>query len=255
MGNVVDKVMFPLRVVRNTRISIKVIERFGIEYLFCRNEASDDVILYSHGNNETLDDIWELVISLSQRCHVSVLAYEYPDNASAERVNDTILNVQDYMCRVLGFLPGNTILMGRSIGTGPTLWLASYLHLELGIQFKGIVLVSPLSSVHHYLRIRFPCGVGYLLAWFIEERYDNMRAIERVGDTPVLLLHGEEDRVLDPMMSQVLYARYPGSADRCVLTLESHHTHNSIMSDMHILEAELLKFFMVMEDDCNNNNL
>jgi len=253
MGNFVEKIMFPIRAPRNERISVKTIDEHGIQYLYCRNENSDDILLYSHGNSETLDENFELICTLSQRCDISVLIYEYPDEPTCAKVNDTILNVHDYVFRVLGFSPGNTILMGRSIGTGPTMWLASYLHLELGVSFKGIVLISALSSVHHFLAIKLPFGIGRLLSYFIEERYDNMRAIENIGDTPVLLLHGAQDGILDPLMSQVLYARYKGDTNRCRIQIENCHNHNTIMGDMHILESELLRFFGDIEVMNDNN--
>jgi len=240
MGNLVDHVLFHKRKFENRHRSIKVIEEHGIEYLFCKNSESDKIIIYSHGNNEQLDNNVGLIMQLSFICEVSILIYEYPQEPTTESVNVTLLKVYEFVSHHLEYEPEQIFLMGRSIGSCPTMWLAS--HICQDIKLGGIILISPLSSMHHYLHLKLPFGLGTLVTWIIGERYDNGYIVENIGDCPLLLIHGKEDRVLDPIMSEMLYARYGGDNGNCKLVLEAQHDHISIMTDLYLLEKEIKPF-------------
>lgn len=75
------------------------------------------------------------------------------------------------------------ILYGQSVGSGPTLDLASRL-----TQLRGVVLHSPILSG---LRVMYPVKHTY---WF-----DIYKNIDKIGQVscPVLVMHGTTDEVVD----------------------------------------------------------
>ena len=72
MNSLVEQVMFPL-----SNRSIFQPQRIE-HHLFIRNANSKHVIMYSHGNGETLQQLHRPLQQLSDECQMSVFAYEYP---------------------------------------------------------------------------------------------------------------------------------------------------------------------------------
>merc|ERR1711916_32318 len=79
------------------------------------------------------------------------------------------------------------VLVGRSLGSGPTWDLASR-HPDV----LAVVLLSPLLSC-------IKVGVKNRVAGFMLRPLDIMRNVDRAADvtkSPVLIVHGTEDRVI-----------------------------------------------------------
>lgn len=76
--------------------------------------------------------------------------------------------------------------MGRSMGTGPAIYLAS--------RFKpnSLILISAYTSIKNvaYEKVKF-------LSTFVEEQFNNLEEIKKVGkDTKVLFIHGKKDSLI-----------------------------------------------------------
>jgi hypothetical protein len=95
-------------------------------------KGTKSVLLYSHGNGGSLGDFKSIVWHYAQWFNTSVFAIEYPGYgpaegiASEESVNDNLKTAYDFLL-FLGYPSNNIILMGYSIGTGPSIKLASEL--------------------------------------------------------------------------------------------------------------------------------
>lgn len=98
-----------------------------------------------------------------------------------------------------GLCPQNIILYGQSIGTVPTIDLAS--RYEVG----GVILHSPLTSG---LRLAFP---DTKRTWC----FDAFPSIDKVPKITslVLVIHGTEDEVVDFSHGQLIQQRCPRAAD------------------------------------------
>jgi abhydrolase domain-containing protein 17 len=165
-----------------------------ISALFLRNPAAKFVLLVSHGNAEDLGDdrFW---LEELRRAGFSVLAYDYegygtsegkPTEAAAYQDEST---AYDYLTRALAIAPGNIIIYGRSVGSGPAV------HIAARRPAAGLVLQSPFVSAFRVLT-RIP-----LLPF---DKFPNYKDIGRVH-WPVLIIHGEADRVIAPWHGRRLF--------------------------------------------------
>lgn len=158
-------------------------------------------VLFSHGNAEDLGMIFDWFSSFSKQLNVNVLAYDYtgygrsrdgrapgaePVTPSEECVYNDVLAAYEHLTTHLGFAPSQIVLYGRSLGSGPTCFLAEKLSRER-TPCAGVVLQSPLLSAYRVafnFRFTMPGDV-----------FPN---INRVGniDSPIFVIHGTRDEVV-----------------------------------------------------------
>jgi pimeloyl-ACP methyl ester carboxylesterase len=87
-------------------------------------------VLYSHGNAEDLGDLDRLMAPFTQ-LGLGVVAYDYQGYGTSEgtpteaHLEDDILAAYRYVTETRGVAPSRVIVYGRSIGRGPSVWLAS----------------------------------------------------------------------------------------------------------------------------------
>ncbi|KAF3785331.1 ABHD17B protein [Nymphaea thermarum] len=157
--------------------------------MYVRNPMANLTVLYSHGNAADLGQMYELFIELSIHLRVNLMGYDYSgygQSSGKPSENNTYADIEAaYKCLLeeYGTKEENIVLYGQSVGSGPTLDLATRLsHL------RGIVLHSPILSG---LRVMYPVKRTY---WF--DIYKNIDKIPLVT-CPVLVIHGTSDDVVD----------------------------------------------------------
>ena len=118
-------------------------------------------LLFSHGNAEDIALHLPFVTALAHRTGADVFSYEYvgygpsrfkdcvPSEKGCYRAIDA---AWDYLLSK-GVEPSSIVIYGRSIGTGPSVDLASR------VEAKGLILQSPIDSA-----IRCALGYGSSLA-------------------------------------------------------------------------------------------
>ncbi len=149
------------------------------------NPAARYTILFSHGNAEDLGDLsWFL--KEFYRHGFSVIAYDYSGygtssgKPSEQVVLDNAEAVYDYLTTKRGIAPERIIVWGRSIGSGPSTYLAAT-H-----KIGGLVIESGFTSAFRVMtRIR-------LLPF---DRFDNLLKMRQIN-CPVLIIHGREDKII-----------------------------------------------------------
>jgi len=153
--------------------------------------------LYSHGNAEDLGQALELY-QVWRGMGFGVLAYDYPGygestgspgELSSKR---SILTAWKYL-QDLGIPAESIVIVGRSVGGGPSTWLASQ------VKPAGLVLISPFTSAFR-VSIPFPL--------FPRDRFQNLKLI-RTMDTPLLVIHGENDEVIPVSHGRALVEASP----------------------------------------------
>ncbi len=98
-----------------------------------------------------------------------------------------------------GIAGERVILYGESLGGGPAVKMA----LEFDV--AGVVLESPFTSIADVAQSHY----WYLPArWLVLDRWDNAERIARL-DAPLLILHGENDRVVPSRFGRELFERAP----------------------------------------------
>ncbi|ESN96291.1 hypothetical protein HELRODRAFT_185081 [Helobdella robusta] len=162
-------------------------------------------ILFSHGNAVDIGQMTSFLVSLGSRLHCNVMAYDYTgygcsSGAPSERHLYSDIEAA-WLClnKRYGLCPQNIILYGQSIGTVPTIDLAS--KYEVG----GVILHSPLTSG---LRMAFP---DTKRTWCFDA-FPSIDKVPRITSL-VLVIHGTEDEVVDFSHGQLIQQRCPRTVD------------------------------------------
>jgi abhydrolase domain-containing protein 17 len=156
-------------------------------------------LLYSHGNGEDLADITPLMEQL-QQAGFAVLAYDYrgyglsDGRASEAGSYQAIQAAYDYLVKTQNIPPGRIVVQGRSVGGGPSTYLAA--REPVG----GLILESTFVSTFRVIT-RIP------LVPF--SKFPNLARLPQVR-CPILVIHGTADQVIPFWHGQELWRRAPG---------------------------------------------
>ena len=108
-----------------------------IHFIFVKNKNlgldCKNLIIYFHGNSENACDPIEQMEKLNKKLETHSCIVEYPGYGLSYKktdINPELMKtdaeaVFDFLTDKIGFLDQNIIIMGRSIGTGPAIHLAS----------------------------------------------------------------------------------------------------------------------------------
>ncbi|XP_076905892.1 uncharacterized protein LOC143561798 isoform X2 [Bidens hawaiensis] len=146
-----------------------------------KHPKASATVLYSHGNAADLGQMFELFVQLSLRLRVNLVGYDYSgygQSTGKPSEYNTYADVDAvYKClkQKYNVKDDQLILYGQSVGSGPTIDLASRVP-----DLRGVVLHSPILSG---LRVLHPVKRTY---WF-----DIYKNIEKIGlvNCPVLVIH------------------------------------------------------------------
>jgi fermentation-respiration switch protein FrsA (DUF1100 family) len=170
--------------------------------------SSNDAIVVFHGNGYVLEDmaggeVWDL-----HQIGASLLLVDYrgyggstPISPDEVTVTEDAEAALEYILRGRLLDVGHVFVLGRSIGSGPAIHLASS-NASLG----GVILESPFTSIDDaaragpwYFRI-FPVRL------ILRTHFDNLSRMQLVR-VPVLIISGEMDTLTPPWMAKSLFAR------------------------------------------------
>ena len=114
--------------------------------IYLPNTLARRTVFYFHGNAEDLGRVAPILQDL-HRAGYAVLAFDYrgyglsDGRATEKNVYADTRVVLAFAASTLGVTPESLVLLGRSMGSGPAVELATQ------IQPAGLVLVSPFASV------------------------------------------------------------------------------------------------------------
>lgn len=173
----------------------------SIAYIHLPAAAGKPTLLYSHGNAEDLAHSQRLYNALHSD-GLGVIAYDYPsyglstgipDEASTQRA---IMAIWKHLT-ASGIASSSVIITGRSVGSGPSVWLASQ------TEPAGLLLLSPFKST-------FTTAFDLPFPLFPRDRFPNLKRIRSL-DIPLLVIHGEEDGIIPPSHGRELVDACPSS--------------------------------------------
>lgn len=162
--------------------------------------------LYLHGNAGHLAHRAGMALALS-RTGLDVLLLDYrgygrsegsPDEEGLYRDAET---AWEHLTSDRGVPPGRVVLFGESLGGAVAVDLASRQPVA------ALVLVAPLPGTVRIARAHYPLP-DFLLDWS-DHRFD---ALSRMGAVaaPLLIAHGDRDRVIPRAEARLLYEAAPG---------------------------------------------
>ena len=192
---------------------LKLTTRNGVRIsaMYLPNPSARFTILFSHGNGEDLGDVrgdlWRL-----NALGFAVLGYDYQGYGTSEGTPSErhcymdIDAAYEYLTGPLGVPPQRVILYGRSVGSGPSVDLATRR------QVGGMILESAFTSVLACSRL-----AGALPR-------DAFRNIDKIGSVrcPVLFIHGRRDWTVPFRVGRALFEAAPGPK-RCLWVERAGH--------------------------------
>jgi len=142
-------------------------------------------MLFSHGNAEDIGMIIQYFREVSHILNVNIFAYEYTGyglstgKAHEQAVYADIEAAFKYMRDIIGIPWDEVVLWGRSIGSGPTVHLASKTAV------RAMVLQSPLLSI-------------YRVAFSFSLPGDMFHNVDKIGKAccPIYVMHGTNDEII-----------------------------------------------------------
>jgi len=208
MGSVVSKILFqPPRPASYTTtphffwLYTKLQFKIPGFYIAHNPDPNAITLLFSHGNAEDLGMIYDWFREVARVLNVNVMSYDYTGyglsdgEPQEDRVYADIEAAFDYLTEVVNLRPSQIVLYGRSLGGGPSTYMAQKMSLK-GTPVRGVVLQSPFLSAY---RVAF--HFRYSMPG------DKFCNIDRMNDItcPVLIVHGTNDEVVPFWNGQELY--------------------------------------------------
>jgi len=156
-------------------------------------------ILFSHGNAEDLGTVLPFMQQF-ETLGYSVLLYDYrgygtSDGSPSEKnTYHDVAAAYRWLVEEKKVDPKTIIVQGRSVGGGPSTWLAA--HYKVG----GLVLESTFLSA---FRVKTKVAIT---PW---DKFDSLKNIKETT-CPVLVMHGRKDEVIPFWHGKKLYEAAPG---------------------------------------------
>lgn len=175
-------------------LNIPVNDRDAIAATFRPNPEARYTLLYSHGNAEDLGDI-EPVLNILYAGGFSVFAYDYrgyglsDGRPSEQNSYADIAAAYHYLTTELKIPPERIILLGRSVGAGPTLELATR------VPVAGVIIESTFTQAFRVV-IPFPL--------FPFDKFKNRAKLSEIN-CPILIIHGTADVTIPFSHGQQLF--------------------------------------------------
>lgn len=196
----------------------------SVPCLLLKHEKPTVLAIFFHGNGEDLGRVHNFSTFFRTCFNSTVLAVEYPgygvheaSNVSREGIIENAHAVLRYATHELDFPLERIVIVGRSIGSGPCLMLAS------SFKVGCCILVAPFRSVKRC----FGDALGERAAEYVDEWFDNEEAIRKLS-TPVLFVHGQQDHIVSWRHSLYLYEQ---CVARKVLIAPEKMMHNSCLAE------------------------
>jgi fermentation-respiration switch protein FrsA (DUF1100 family) len=175
-------------------LKLKTTDGQWISALYIPNKTDSYVLLFSHGNSEDIGQNRNF-FELCRQNGFSVLAYDYrgygtsQGRPSEHKTYKDIEAAYDYLVNTVKTDPNKIIIHGRSIGCGPSIYLA------WRKSTAGLILESPFVSAY-----RVVISISFLPF----DPYNNLNRIKCVR-CPVLVIHGTEDHFIPLWHSRKLF--------------------------------------------------
>ncbi len=189
-------------------------------------QPSKFIIIYAHGNCCDIGDTHYFLKLLSIELSVNIISFDYVGYGLSKGIpsekgcTDSIDQVYSYVLSQ-GFLPNNIILYGVSIGTGPTVHLASK---QNGL--KGLLLQSPYTSA---IATQFPIIANSFEMTCSKTGNPDIflnRSKFKMISCPIIIIHGTDDEIIS-----ISHAEQLSLENEKVKLIKLHGYHHNDIND------------------------
>lgn len=224
---------------QNINISVDTDVRIGCRLFAAQKD--DPVILFFHGNGETVADYDDIGPYYSgQGLNFLVADYRgYGWSGGTPSVGDMIGDGRIIYRRVREWLKengytGSFLMMGRSLGSACAIDLAA----EYGEEIEGLIIESGFAET---IPLAANLGIDLPAMGLTEDDgLNNMARIERVT-RPILILHGQRDSLIPLGQAQKLHAA--AGAKHKELQIVPGAGHNTVIMKGGMLYFETIRRF------------
>jgi pimeloyl-ACP methyl ester carboxylesterase len=207
-------------------------------------------ILYSHGNAEDLGMIYDYLSELSELLYINVFAYDYSGYGLGSRRKDNIENKVEpsedncyadieaaykHLTEVELVCPTRIVLYGRSVGSGPSCYLAQKLNKDRGDHLAGLILHSPFLSV-----CRVVIDMGFEMSYDV---FPNVSRMKEIG-CPTYIMHGTNDEIVPFRHGEGLHNALPENIRYPPFWAEKMGHNNIELQMTSVFIKRLQKFFL-----------
>jgi fermentation-respiration switch protein FrsA (DUF1100 family) len=202
--------------------SHKELENKIFDYLPCtyyEYSTTADLLIYFHSNAEDLTMLESMCLLIKQSMKINVLAMEYAGysvyhnkHTKSDRIKFDCLSLIYFLRDSLGINTKNMILTGRSMGSGPAIFLSNY------FDFKMITIVSGFLSIKKVAQDKFS-----FLGYFVDHYFNNEEAVTK-NQSPLLIIHGKNDEIIKSSHAETLYEL---ATSKSKIVLFDDMSHNS----------------------------
>jgi uncharacterized protein len=186
-------------------IKIKTEDGVILSAIKYNNFKSEKIILYFHGNAESLES-WRYEFGDLEYLNKDMIIFDYrgygksEGNVSEKGLYLDAKGVYEYALS-MGYKDSNIIIYGRSIGTGIAVDVAQNKNID------ALVLESPYSSLRKMIYNEY----WYMLPFFyLSYSFNSCEKMKNIR-TKVLFLHGDKDEVIPAKYSKDLEKCFEGS--------------------------------------------
>lgn len=209
----------------------------GIPCLWLPTPRSAGVILFCHGNAEDLGMCFQFLKHMRDQFKMNVLAVEYPGYgllhkipASETVVKEAVLTAFRFILDEMRVKYEQVIVFGRSVGSGPSVYLAS--QFSVG----GLILVAAFKSIREAAKSL----LGDLVGRVLTERFPNLPLIGNVS-CPTLFIHGMKDTLVPMSHSVALFKQC--RARKLLITPPGMEHNTNLFTDASFLAVPAINFF------------
>lgn len=178
-------------------------------------------LLFCHGNGEDVAKLAWILEVLRNDVGAAVFAWDYRGYGRSEGLPDESNTIADaraaqlVLARRVGVRPEDVVVVGRSLGGGVAVGLASQYPV------RGLVLDRTFSALDETAKFHFP---WLPIRWIMRNRYPSIERIRQYHG-PLLQTHGTADEVIPFAMGKRLFDASPSPRKRFVPV--EGGTHNS----------------------------
>lgn len=200
--------------------------------------SNEPTILFFHGNAGNLSHRINKFIEFTENSNYGLFAIDYRGYGKSTGIPSEkgfYIDAQtaiDYLKNVKGIESKDIILYGESIGSGVAVKMATLYNV------RSVILEAPFTSIKDVANegiFKF-----FPLSLMLNEKFPS---IDRIGHvlSPILIIHGTEDKVIAPMHSNKLFKKIRHNRKRIIFYENVGHNNinpQRVINDIKKLEQD-----------------